>query len=96
MSAIDIHARHKMSREDAQDAADQLAQVLAEKFDIEYGWEADTIHFKRAGVDGTIKVDGKQIHIMAELGFLLSMFKDRFESEIRRYLKEHFNCTFKD
>lgn len=96
MSAIDIHARHKMSREGAQEAADQLAQDLADKFDIEYGWEDDTIHFERSGVNGSITVDGKQIHIVAKLGFLLSMFKDRFESEIRRYLKEHFNCTFND
>lgn len=96
MSAIDIHAKHTMSCEDAQDAADQLAQDLADKFDIDYGWEDDMIHFERTGVSGSIKVDGKQIHIVAELGFLLSMFKDRFESEIRRYLKEHFNCTFRD
>lgn len=96
MSAIDIHARHKMSREDAQDAADQLAQDLADKFDIDYGWDEDTIFFERTGVNGSIKVDGKQIHIVAELGFMLSMFKDRFESEIRRYLKVHFNCTFND
>lgn len=94
MPAIDIHAMHKMSREDAQDAADQLAQDLAEKFDIEYGWDEDTIHFERTGVNGTITVDGKQIHIVAELGFLLSMFKDKLESEIRRYLKDHFQCTF--
>jgi putative polyhydroxyalkanoate system protein len=96
MPGIDIHARHKMSREQAQEAADQLAQDLAEKFDIEYGWDDDTIFFERTGVSGSIKVDGKQIHILAELGFLLSMFKERFETEIRRYLKEHFNCTFKD
>ncbi len=96
MSAIDIQARHKMSREAAQDAADELAQDLAQKFDIEYGWDEDTIHFERTGVNGTIKVDGKQIHIVAELGFLLSMFRDRFESEIRRYLSEHFQCTFRN
>ena len=96
MSAIDIHARHKMSREDAQDAADQLAQDLADKFDIDYGWEKDTIHFERTGVNGSIKVDGKQIHIVAQLGFMLSMFKGRFESEIRSYLETHFNCTFSD
>jgi len=94
MPAIDIHAMHKMSRDDAQDAADQLAQDLAEKFDIDYGWDEDTIHFERTGVNGTITVDGKQIHIVAELGFLLSMFKDKLEGEIRRYLKEHFQCTF--
>lgn len=96
MPRIDIHARHTMSREAAQEAADELAQDLAEKFAIDYGWDEDTIHFERTGVSGSIKVDGKQIHILAELGFLLSMFKERFESEIRRYLKDHFNCTFKD
>lgn len=96
MPQIDINARHKMSREDAQEAADQLAQELASKFDIEYGWEDDTIYFERTGVKGTIKVDGKQIHILAELGFMLALFKDRFESEIRRYLKEHFKSTFKN
>lgn len=96
MSRIDIHARHKMSREAAQEAADELAQDLAEKFDIDYGWDEDTIHFERSGVDGSIRVSGKEIHIVAELGFLLSMFKDRFETEIRRYLTEHFHCTFKE
>ena len=96
MPAIDINARHKMSRNEAQEAADQLAQDLADKFDIDYGWDEDTIHFERTGVKGTIKVDGKQIHILAELGFMLAFFKDRLESEIRRYLKDHFNCTFKN
>ncbi len=94
MPGIDIHALHTMSCEDAQDAADQLAQDLADKFDIEYGWDEDTICFERSGVNGTIKVDGEQIHILAELGFMLSLFKDKFESEIRRYLREHFDCTF--
>jgi putative polyhydroxyalkanoate system protein len=94
MPAINIHARHKMNQKEAQDAADQLAQDLAEKFDIEYSWDDDTIYFKRTGVHGTIKVDGRQIHILAELGFMLSLFKDKLESEIRRYLRDHFDCTF--
>ena len=94
MPSINVHAHHDMSCEDAQEAADQLAQDLADKFDIEYGWDDDTIIFERTGDNGTIKLDGDQIHIVAELGFLLSMFKDRFESEIRRYLGDHFGCTF--
>lgn len=94
MPAIDIHAMHSMSREDAQGAADYLARDLADKFGIEYGWDDDTICFERSGVSGTIKVDGEQIHIVAQLGFMLSLFKDTLESEIRRQLNEHFNCTF--
>jgi len=94
MPAIDIHALHSMSRKDAQDAADHLARDLANKFDIEYGWDKDTIRFERSGVSGTIRVDGEQIHIVAQLGFMLSLFKDTLESEIRRQLQEHFSCTF--
>lgn len=94
MSAIDIHAIHTMSRKDAQQAADDLARDLADKFDIEYGWDEDTICFERSGVEGTIRVDGEQIHIVAQLGFMLSLFKDTLEGEIRRQLHEHFNCTF--
>jgi len=96
MPAIDIHAMHSMSRAEAQKAADYLAQDLADKFDIEYGWDEDTISFERSGVAGTIRVDGEQIHIVAQLGFMLSLFKDTLESEIRRQLHEHFNCTFRD
>jgi putative polyhydroxyalkanoate system protein len=94
MPGIDIQALHTMSREDAQQAADDLAQDLAGKFGIEYDWDDDTICFQRSGVSGTIKVDGDQIHIVAQLGLMLSLFKDRLESEIRRHLNEHFNCTF--
>ena len=51
MSYIDMHARHSMSRDDAQAAADELAGDLARKFDIDYGWEGDHILFERPGVN---------------------------------------------
>ena len=95
MSRIDVHAMHRMKLEDAQNAADQLAQDLARKFDIEYGWDEDTIVFERPGIHGTITIDAKEIRILAQLGLMLSMFRDRLEAEVRRYLAEHFNCTFK-
>lgn len=96
MSEIDIHAFHKMSHEDAQQAADDLASDLARKFDIDYGWDEDVIHFERPGVSGSIVVNGKKIHITAHLGFLLMMLKTRIEDEIRQYLQVHFGCTFED
>lgn len=94
MSTIDIHAKHDMSHEEAQEAADQLAQDLSEKFAIDYGWDGDEIHFERPGVHGQILVSGDEIHILAHLGLLLLMLKAPIEQEIHRYLKEHFGCTF--
>ena len=52
MSQIDINAAHTLSREEAQAAADSLSQDLARKFDIDYGWDGDVIHFERPGVQG--------------------------------------------
>ena len=83
-----------MNKEDAQQAADDLARDLAEKFTIDYGWEEDHIHFERPGVHGMITVGEKEIRIKAQLGLLLALLKGRIEDEIVRYLKGHFNCTF--
>lgn len=94
MSNIDMHARHEMSREDAQAAADRLAADLASKFDIDYDWHGDHIHFERPGVDGTITVREKEIRIQARLGLMLMLLKGRIEEEIVSYLSEHFDCHF--
>lgn len=93
MSNIDISARHAMDLEAAQSAADDLAADLAEKFDIDYGWDGDFIHFERPGVDGRIEVGEKIIHVQARLGLLLMFLKTRIEEEIREYLQSHFNCV---
>lgn len=92
MSRIDIHARHTMSREDAQEAADALSRDLAEKFGIDYGWDEDVICFERPGVNGEIAVTDKEIHIQAQLGLMLTLLKAPIEQEITRYLREHFGC----
>lgn len=93
MSYIDMHARHDLPRKEAQAAADELAGDLAEKFAIDYGWEGDHIHFERPGVNGTITVRDGEIHIRARLGLLLAFLKPQIESEVTRYLRDHFGCT---
>jgi putative polyhydroxyalkanoate system protein len=94
MSTIDMHAEHDMNRDEAQAAADRLAEDLANKFDINYGWHGDHIHFDRPGVDGTITVRESEIRIKARLGLVLMFLKGRIEDEIVSYLGEHFNCRF--
>ena len=94
MSNIDLHAQHRMSRKEAQAAADELARDLAGKFDIDYCWEGDHIHFERTGVNGTITVRDGEIRIRARLGLMLMFLKPQIEHEVVRYLQEHFDCTF--
>jgi putative polyhydroxyalkanoate system protein len=88
--SIDIKKKHGKSLEEAQQIADDLAQDLADKFDIEYGWDGDTIVFQRLGVNGEIDVDEDVVHVRARLGFLISYLQPAVEKEINRYLDEHF------
>lgn len=87
-----MRARHSMSAEHAQQAADDLARDLAEKFDIDYGWDGDHIHFERPGVHGRITVRENEIRIKAILGMMLIFLKPRIENEITEYLTQHFSC----
>jgi len=88
--AIDIRRKHGKSLEDAQQIADDLAQDLADKFAIDYGWDGDTIVFERLGVSGEIDVDAEVVHVRAQLAFLLTYLEPKVEKEINRYLDEHF------
>lgn len=90
MSEIDIRKNHDFDLEGAQQVADDLARDLAEKFDVDYGWDGDVIVFQRAGVDGQIQVDDQCVHVRARLGFFLSYIRPAVEREINRYLDEHF------
>jgi putative polyhydroxyalkanoate system protein len=87
-------ARHSMPAEEAQKAADELAGDLAQKFEINYGWEGDHIHFERPGVNGQITVRENEIRIRARLGLMLIFLKPLIEEEITQYLENHFGCTF--
>ena len=87
-------ARHSMPTEDAQQAADELAGDLGEKFEIDYGWDGDHIHFERPGLNGTITVRENEIRIKATLGLMLILLKPVIEDEITQYLENHFGCTF--
>lgn len=74
----------------ARKAVDDIARKLAERFDVEYGWDGDTLSFTRSGVDGRIALAADQLHVTAQLGFLLSALKGPIEAEIRRVLAERF------
>jgi putative polyhydroxyalkanoate system protein len=83
-----------MPTPEAQQAADELASDLAEKFEINYGWDGDHIHFERPGVHGIITVRDNEIRIKATLGLMLIFLKPLIEDEITQYLQTHFDCTF--
>lgn len=91
MASIDIKHPHSKTPAQARKAIESVAKKLAERFDMKYEWDGDTLNFMRSGVDGKIKLTPKTLHVTAQLGFMLSMLKDPIESEIRRVLGEKFD-----
>lgn len=90
MSRIHVRKPHRLSLEQAQQLADELAADLAGKFDVDYGWDGDVICFERPGCTGQILIDEQAVSVEAELGWLLGYLKPVIEREIHRYLDEHF------
>lgn len=91
MSAIDIRHPHSLTKPQARQAIEEVAEKLAERFDFQWEWDGDLLHFSRSGVDGRIALSPKDLHVTAKLGFLVAMFKDSIEQEIRRVLDERFS-----
>lgn len=91
MPSIDITHNHGKTPAQARKAIEQVAKKLAERFEMAYGWDADTLNFNRSGVDGKIELLPKSLRVTADLGFMLSMLKGPIEAEIRRVLAEKFD-----
>lgn len=91
MASIDIQHPHSKTPAQARKAVESMAKKLAERFDMDYGWDGDTLNFSRSGVDGRIALLADKLRVTANLGFLLSAMKGPIEQEIRRVLSEKFD-----
>ena len=90
MADIHITRQHNMTLGQARKTAFKWAEEAEAKFDMactyEEGDMSDICSFSRSGVSGTMTVDKDSFVLTARLGFLLSAFKDRIESEIVKNL----------
>ncbi len=90
MSEINICRRHGLSPKKARLAVESIARELASEFDIDYLWNGDILEFSRTGVQGTMTVSKKEVHIKARLGFLLAVLRTKIEDEVHRVCDETF------
>ena len=86
MPDIHIHRPHQLGLSAARSVAHTWARKAEAKFGLacvyEEGAEQDTLHFHRAGVQGTLQVQADQVDLVAKLGFLFGAFQGRIEAEI--------------
>ena len=82
MADINITQLHKMSLEKARTAAQNVAEKMADEFDISSTWEGDTLTFTRSGVHGTLTVLDKEVRLEITLGFMLRAFASSIEEKV--------------
>jgi putative polyhydroxyalkanoate system protein len=90
MLDIAIERSHPLTPQQARQAAETFAEHLANRHEISYRWEGDSLHFQRSGIDGQIELVPGSIRVNVRLGWLLTPFKQRLEQEIHRHLDEIF------
>ena len=92
MAEIRILRPHALGFSEARKIALQWAQEAESEFGMactyQEGLEVDEVSFSRAGVKGALTVSPDLFELNAQLGFLLSAFKDRIESEIVKNLDD--------
>ena len=92
MADIHIHRSHSLGLKGARKLASQWSEKAQSKLEMvcafAEGEEGDEIQFSRPGVKGTLRVCGDHFELNAQLGFLLSAFKDQIEGEIAKNLDE--------
>ncbi len=90
MAEIRILRPHTLGFAEARKIALAWAQAAESEFGMtctyQEGPETDEVSFGRAGVKGDLTVSEDLFELNAQLGFLLSAFKDRIEEEIVKNL----------
>ena len=74
-------------------AANRLAAHLRSEHGVQSHWDGDTMHFKRSGVDGTLRISPKMLQLDIELGFVLALFRNTIEQEIQRALERELSAS---
>ena len=90
MPSIEISRKHAKPMPEARKAIERVAKSIAKRFDIEYGWDGNTLNFERPGVNGHIALGKGTIKVAAQLSFLLIAIKPAIESEISKHLEKEF------
>lgn len=88
MAKINVKKNHKLGLEQALKDAEQLALMLADRFDAKYEWKGNTLQFHRTGVKGFLDVTEDSLEVHVELSLLMRPFKSVVEREIHNYFEK--------
>lgn len=86
MADISIKRAHHSTTADAKKMAEKIAAKLEQDYELRSSWQRDVLSFTRSGVNGTLAVTVKELHIDVKLGFLMAAFKGPIQGAIEKNL----------
>ncbi len=82
MALIHIKREHALTRDQAREKIEEVAQSLKSDFDLEHEWDGNVLRFKRSGAQGLIGVGASSVEIKIKLGVALLPVKGKIEKAI--------------
>jgi len=93
MADINIVHEHKLTHKKAREAAQKVADSIADEYGLECEWEGDVLHFERSGVQGQLTLEKKKAEMFIRLGFLMSAFAPTIEAKVAENMKKVFGAA---
>lgn len=90
MADVESKMAHGKSLEEAKKTAEQIADELKNKYNLDGSWQGNTLKFAGSGVKGQLEVDDKEVRVSISLGMLLKAFKGKIQGEIDKNLEKLF------
>ena len=86
MAKICIKREHQISREEAREKLEQVADTLRDKLEAECSWDGDTMKFKRRGASGSVDIRDRELEFNVNLSLALTPLKGTIEKIIHEEL----------
>ena len=90
MADIHIVQEHKLDRDAARAAAQEVADKLASEYGLGCRWEGDVLRFERSGVEGVLTLEHQRAALRIKLGLFASAFASTIETQVAQNMRRVF------
>jgi putative polyhydroxyalkanoate system protein len=93
MATIDITRNHALPKAEAKIKAEEFAKSMQERFELNWRWEGDSIHFDAPrgaakGTKGEVSVNDSSVRVQIDLPLMLRMLKGTIENKVHEKLEK--------
>jgi putative polyhydroxyalkanoate system protein len=92
MADIHIVHEHRLDKEAARAAAQNVADKLAAEYGLGCQWAGDVLRFERSGVEGALTVDDQRAVVRIKLGLFASAFAGAIEAKVGESMRKVFGA----